>query len=197
MGTIESFDMEYSDQKHNPNATTVQLKKMRLLCLHGWRTSGSILMMQCAGLKYHTQFEMVTINAPWLADGLPDPMIGQIYNNLPYYQWYYRYDEGNTVRFEGVQESINLIVRHIEETGPYDGLLGFSQGAALATMVLTELLHKRRNSINYFPCNFFPRFAVLIGGIQPMEEYFPSVSINDNKSIGKYLLHFIGAVGYS
>jgi pimeloyl-ACP methyl ester carboxylesterase len=33
------------------------------------------------------------------------------------------------------EESIQTVMRHIKEHGPYDGLLGFSQGAALVTLL--------------------------------------------------------------
>lgn len=169
VNSIEKADGETVESSEEPKT-----RKMRLLCMHGWRTSGDILKMQCAALKYHTQFEMVTINAPWAADGPPDPMIGQIYSNVPYYQWYYRHDEGDSIRFEGVQESINFIIDHIERTGPYDGLLGFSQGAAITTMVLSQL--RTMSQFDAQKKTTLPRFAILIGGIQPMEQYFPKVS---------------------
>lgn len=169
--TIESTDIGLNQPDHC-FVNSRREKKMRLLCMHGWRTSGNILMMQCAALRYHSQFEMAVVNAPFLADGPPDPMIGQIYSNVPYYQWYYRYDEADSVRFEGIEESINYVINQIEETGPYDGILGFSQGAAITTMVIAVILKRQQNDASNI---ISPKFAVLIGGIQPMEQFFPKV----------------------
>jgi hypothetical protein len=109
------------------------------------------------------------VSAPWKADGPPDPIIGQIYNNQEYYQWYYRHDHPDgTVDFEGLEESIQFLVNCIKLQGPFDGILGFSQGAAMATLLTDRLLQDSNQTKK-------PKFTVLIGGIQPMQIYAPQV----------------------
>ena len=138
-------------------------------------------MMQSAAFRYHTGMEMVAVNAPWPADGPPDPLIGQIYSNQAYFQWYYRYDDekGAPVRFEGVEQSIDALVGHFKEYGPFDGILGFSQGAAMTTLLTDKLLQDQSIANK-------PKFALLIGGIQPMEIFAPKVSFSPNTFIEQF-----------
>ena len=147
-------------------------RKIRVLCLHGWRTSGKILFMQTAAMRYHTEMEVNCVDAPWSADGPPDPMVAMVYKDTPYFQWYYRYDGEDgpqSVRLEGVEESLCFLVDIYNSTGPYDGIMGFSQGAAMTTILLQRLLNEHVNSP--------PKFAILIGGIPPISQYAPVVSL--------------------
>lgn len=44
-------------------------RKMRVLCLHGKRTSGNIMKMQTSAMRYHTPMDCDFIDAPFLAEG--------------------------------------------------------------------------------------------------------------------------------
>lgn len=62
-------------------------KKPRVLCLHGWRTSGNILKTQMGALRAHVDMEYTFIDAPFEATGPPDDGIATFYPNKPYYEW--------------------------------------------------------------------------------------------------------------
>jgi hypothetical protein len=66
----------------------VRKKRMRILCLHGYRTSGIILNRQMASLQCHVSADFVFINAPFPATGEPDEGIQTYYPNMSYYEWY-------------------------------------------------------------------------------------------------------------
>jgi hypothetical protein len=46
-----------------------------------------------------------------------------MFNGGPFYSWTYKDEKGNNI---GWFKSIEYLVNYMNETGPYDGLLGFS-----------------------------------------------------------------------
>ncbi|KAM7200795.1 Serine hydrolase (FSH1) domain containing protein [Rhypophila sp. PSN 637] len=104
---------------------------MRFLCLHPWGTSGLIFEKQLATLcsMLGPAHEYVYINGGIScgpARDLPDFVPG------PFYSWY------EALSSPQCQESHDAISETIEEEGPFDGVIGFSQGASLA---LSFILH--------------------------------------------------------
>ncbi|XP_047949975.1 family of serine hydrolases 2-like isoform X3 [Salvia hispanica] len=81
--------------------------KKKILCLHGFRTSGSFLKMQIS--KWDP-----SIFAPFVLD-----FTGQ--TNL--------------------EACIDYLCNYMETNGPFHGLLGFSQGAALSALLLAYQAH--------------------------------------------------------
>ncbi|CAB9524542.1 Esterase OVCA2 [Seminavis robusta] len=70
--------------------------------------------------------------------------------------WWYMNDQGHHV---GLEKSIQAVEDWIEETGPYDGVLGFAQGACMAA-VLAALQHGGRLRIQ----GGHLRFVICISG---------------------------------
>ncbi|KAI6692136.1 hypothetical protein NL676_019846 [Syzygium grande] len=104
-------------------------KKPRILCLHGFRMSAKILETQ-----FHQwpksileKLDLVFLDAPYPsrgksgAEGIFDP---------PYFEWF----QGNQdyTEYENFEECIAFIEDFMVKNGPFDGLLGFSQGAVLS-----------------------------------------------------------------
>lgn len=151
-------------------------KKLKILCLHGRRTSGSIFFMQTAALRYHTDIECMFIDAPYLSLEDPDPGIQMFYPNRSYYEWYLRNNETNL--HEGVEKSIESL-ESLLKTNSIDGILGFSQGTAMATILLQLQMKNKSTS--------FIKFAILIGGIDPpheLHECSPHITIPSLHIIG-------------
>ncbi|XVE83084.1 hypothetical protein DITRI_Ditri16bG0058700 [Diplodiscus trichospermus] len=104
-------------------------RKPRLLCLHGFRTSGEILKKMI--MKWpHTILEKLDLeflHAQFPAkgksgvEGLYDP---------PYYEWY-QFDE-KSLEYSNFENCLSYIENYMIKHGPFDGALGFSQGAMLA-----------------------------------------------------------------
>jgi predicted esterase len=163
----------------NSNRVVKQYKP-RILCLHGWRTNGEILSMQMAALQANTSMDCVFIDAPFPGRGEPDKGIALFYPDRPYYEWFYRSkkventsDLANTTnsdqpkasaKYENLGESIKFLTDHLDAHGPYDGILGFSQGASMVTRLvkLQEQLTSLPSSTN----RIF-KFVILIGGVPP------------------------------
>jgi len=128
------------------------IRQPRLLCLHGFRTSGEILGFQMGGLKYTAKLSCDFINAPFRATGSPSEDILQYFPGKDYYEWHPDMEAD-------IATSTDYVLKLWRE-GNYDGLLGFSQGAAMCTRVAKCIEEDPSLSI---------KAVVLFGGSNPFE----------------------------
>ncbi|KAM7259261.1 hypothetical protein ACFE04_015002 [Oxalis oulophora] len=108
----------------------IMKKAPRFLCLHGFRTSGEILKKQIT-TKWPSsvlqKLDLVFLDAPFPAlgksevEGIFDP---------PYYEWF-QFNKEFT-EYTNYGNCLEFIEDYIFKHGPFDGLLGFSQGAILS-----------------------------------------------------------------
>ncbi|XP_065870035.1 uncharacterized protein [Euphorbia lathyris] len=107
--------------------------KMKILCLHGFRTSGSFLQKQISkwDSSIFAPFHLDFPNGIFPAGGKSE--IEGIFPP-PYFEWF-QYNEEFT-EYTNLEECINYLCNYITKEGPFDGLLGFSQGATLAALLI-------------------------------------------------------------
>ncbi|GCB21209.1 UPF0483 protein C25G4.2 [Aspergillus awamori] len=104
---------------------------MRILCLHGYGTSADALQYQLSGLLHSAdpswEFHMLSgeIECP------PAPGIETNFTP-PYYCW------SRSFSAPSIENAHSLITEAIEDEGPFDGILGFSQGASIIASFLLE-----------------------------------------------------------
>lgn len=84
---------------------------------------------------------------------------------------------------EGWQESYNIIKSHIESNGPFDGILGFSQGACI-TAAICAIQELKLNDFNI-------KFAILASGFLPKSDEISNL-LNQAKMINLPSLHIFG-----
>ncbi|KAL0314097.1 UNVERIFIED_CONTAM: Rhodanese-like domain-containing protein 6 [Sesamum angustifolium] len=105
-------------------------RKLRLLCLHGFRTSADIIKKQLT-TKWHQsvlhRLDLVFVDAPFPCQGKSD--VEGIFDP-PYYEWF-QFNKEFT-EYQNFDECLDYIQDCMIKHGPFDGLLGFSQGAILA-----------------------------------------------------------------
>ncbi|VAH41967.1 unnamed protein product [Triticum turgidum subsp. durum] len=110
-----------------------QEKKLKVLCLHGFRTSGGFLKKQIS--KWHPsilqQFDTVFPDGQFPAGGKSD--IEGIFPP-PYFEWF-QFDKDFT-EYTNLEECIAYLCDYMVKNGPFDGLLGFSQGATLSALLI-------------------------------------------------------------
>lgn len=163
----------------------VNYYKPRILCLHGWRTNGEILSMQMAALQANTSMNCVFIDAPFPGRGDPDRGIALFYPDRPYYEWFYRSKKVVTAsedtetlnskypkasaKYENLDESIKFLINHLETHGPYDGILGFSQGASMVTRLAK--IQEEFSQLDLSAKRKF-EFVILVGGVPPQVYLF-------------------------
>jgi Serine hydrolase (FSH1) len=109
--------------------------------------------MQMAAFKYNVGLDTSFVTAPFPATGPPDPGIAMFYPNHDYFEWVVSKET-----MEGLHTSMELIADYISQNGPFDAILGFSQGAAMATRVVLKRL-----GLDNIKC------VLLVGGVPPAE----------------------------
>ena len=120
-------------------------KPLRVLCLHGYHGSSTILDGQLRPLRdgLSTPMDFVTVDAPSIAAG----DFGWWHGNIPGYR-----DE-----FLGWRRTRDWLSELFDRKGPFDGVLGFSQGAALAGLLPGLSAIEPRIRL---------RFAIMAGGFR-------------------------------
>ncbi|MCG8554328.1 MAG: serine hydrolase family protein [Proteobacteria bacterium] len=79
------------------------------------------------------------IDAPNPATGPPLGQVGRLWPREPYFEWWNALEQPDgSVSYRGVEATLVHMRRVLAEQGPFDVLVGYSQGAALAA-VLTAL----------------------------------------------------------
>ncbi|EOY15381.1 Uncharacterized protein TCM_034460 [Theobroma cacao] len=106
------------------------VRKPRFLCLHGFRTRGAILKKQIETNWPQSVLEKIDLvypDAPFPAQGKAD--VEGIFDP-PYYEWFQFNKEFTS--YTNFEECLAYIEDIMIKQGPFDGLLGFSQGAILS-----------------------------------------------------------------
>ncbi|XP_059624202.1 rhodanese-like domain-containing protein 6 isoform X2 [Cornus florida] len=103
--------------------------KPRILCLHGFRTSAAILKKQVGRWPETAlgKLDLVFVDGPYPARGRSD--VERFYDP-PYYEWY-QINQDFT-EYYNFEECLAYLENFMINHGPFDGLLGFSQGAFLS-----------------------------------------------------------------
>lgn len=144
--------------------------KWKILCIHGYRQNGDVFKQKTGALrkmlKKHAEFVFVT--APMRVPPLEpsEPQTADASSNLEQYGWWFS-DENNGFNSKkpsevciGFTKSLEVITNTFKESGPFDGLLGFSQGASFVSVLCG--MHER----GCLPFSF--KFAILIAGFRSL-----------------------------
>ncbi|KAF3531131.1 hypothetical protein DY000_02038177 [Brassica cretica] len=105
------------------------VRKPRFLCLHGFRTSGEIMKIQLHKWPQSVidRLDLVFLDAPFPCQGKSD--VEGIFDP-PYYEWFQFNKEFN--EYTNFEKCLEYLEDRQIELGPFDGLIGFSQGAILS-----------------------------------------------------------------
>ncbi|KAL5755321.1 hypothetical protein ACOSP7_023541 [Xanthoceras sorbifolium] len=114
------------------------MRKPKILCLHGFRTSGFIFKSMCRklGPTILEKLDLDFIDGPYPAEG--ESAAEGIYDP-PYYEWF-QLNDNNTV-YTHFNECVTFLEDYMAKHGPYDGLMGFSQGAVLSGGLIGMQIH--------------------------------------------------------
>lgn len=141
--------------------------RLRVLCLHSWRTSGSIFREQFERARLLPVLEavadLVFVDAPNPALGRAPRDVREAFPGREYREWFTT--EGAEeemaafrLTYHGLEVSEAFIERVFEEQGPFDGIVGFSQGALMAAAMAA--LQRRGTALRGAPPL---RFILLFG----------------------------------
>lgn len=155
-----------------PLPPTGTLTLPRILCLHGGGVTGDVFRAQARVLiKYLPNFRLVFADGPFFCD--PGPGIVPVYQDCgPFRRWLRWLPEHPAIDDDSATEEVMYAVesakREDEGTGPWVGLLGFSQGAKLSASLLYDqqirLEREGKADTDY-------KFAVMLAGRSPLVSF--------------------------
>ncbi|KAF9888379.1 hypothetical protein FE257_008657 [Aspergillus nanangensis] len=141
---------------------------LKLLMLHGYTQSGTLFHAKSRALIKHItkafpQHEVSAIYPtgplqlnPADIPGYEPPLQEGGQQSQPddepleAYAWYRRSNTADPPLYEGLEGGLAAIAKVLKDDGPFDGVIGFSQGAAMAAMVASLLDNGRKEAFARF-----------------------------------------------
>lgn len=114
---------EVSEVSASAKVATSEPAKFKVLCLHGNRSNADELRLQLRSLQER------------LPGGEFDFLEGDVRTPVTSGRAWYHSSDGDEVRYHGVETAMERIRQKMHADGPYEVVLGFSQGACLLTML--------------------------------------------------------------
>ncbi|KAI5082056.1 hypothetical protein GOP47_0001799 [Adiantum capillus-veneris] len=133
-----------------------EIKRLKVLCLHGFRTSGLILQRQFSklGPSVLELLDMIYLDGPRPCGG---PSMVEGYFPPPYYEWYL--PNRDYTELVGLDSCLDFLCKYIEEHGPFDGFMGFSQGACICAALVA--MQQKGLALT---CHPLIKFVVIVAG---------------------------------
>jgi acyl-CoA synthetase (AMP-forming)/AMP-acid ligase II len=166
-------------------------ERMRLLCLHGRKSNMDISKRQMVRLGLDEDFDSITyLQGPYV-----DTALSSDDDDAPlFYSWVESSSSSEkekatspAISSSVMQMQTNLdqhslltslykIIQHVRTNGPYDAVYGFSQGAALATVLSSRVLRLK-------VLDYFAKEQLADGGeVKLSKENIASLKLNGNSS---------------
>ncbi|KAL2365389.1 hypothetical protein RJZ56_001633 [Blastomyces dermatitidis] len=139
---------------------------LKVLMLHGYTQSGPLFRAKTRALEKHLKksfpLHAITLSYPTgplhlspsdIPDFQPSSTASTEANDADQpecYAWWRRSSTANPPEYVGLDEGFEAVARVLAEEGPFDGVFGFSQGAAFAAIVASLLEPERKASFKYF-----------------------------------------------
>ena len=146
------------------NTTTTTMapprQPLKILMLHGYTQSGTVFHAKSRALIKH-----ITKNFPLheVAAIYPTGPISLDPADIPGYEpsssdqketeaygWWRRSNTADPPLYIGIEDGLEAVSKVLRDEGPFDGVIGFSQGAALAAMVAALLEPRRKEAFAHF-----------------------------------------------
>ena len=145
----------------------------KILCLPGYLQSGKVFAEKSSGLR-----KLLTKKLNLQLDYVNPPFVIKNKEDLPFIlaeevedadqKWksiidqncnrcWWQHQDPNV--YEGFDESLKFLVEYIKTNGPYDGIIGFSQGAAMSAIVTNVISELLPNHKSFQIAVFFSGFA--------------------------------------
>lgn len=166
--------MDARNQEYHKNT----LHLPRILCLHGGGTNTRIFKTQCrvVSRKLEPYFRLAYAEAPF--DSGPGPDVVSVYADWgPFKRWFPEHGVEDRAAIEAIDNSIKTAMIEDERsgaTGPWVGLLGFSQGAKLAASLMFRQ-QVRAEKLGRAKAGSDWKLAVLMAGRAPIVSLNPQV----------------------
>ncbi|XP_071111444.1 esterase OVCA2-like [Haliotis cracherodii] len=151
---------------------------LRILCLHGYRQNGQTFRERTGAFRKITKkhAELVFITAPNIVPSGKGSEDEESSHSDERGWWFSHEDDSYSAQdvsecCKGCDESVEMVKRSILEQGPFDGILGFSQGACMLSLICCL----RERDPDLFKFNF----AIFIAGFKsrciPHESFYETL----------------------
>lgn len=155
--------------------------RKRVLALHGFAQTGAFFRQKTGSVrKGMKDVEFVYIDAPFSGT---HPTIGE---GKSWYEFHEKGEDGRNMEWGKFDETVKFLEGVFTQQGPFDGILGFSQGACVAGVLSAMLEHGR------LPSGISFSFAVLISGFEPRDERYRDICSPQHKITKVRSLHVVG-----
>ncbi|KAF2254442.1 dihydrofolate reductase [Trematosphaeria pertusa] len=140
-------------------------RPIKVLMLHGFTQSGPLFHAKTraleknlakafpAGISLHYPTAPIRL----LPADVPFPVSSSTLTNdggdaeeTDAWAWWRRKGEGEPYRYEGIEQGLAHLADVLQKEGPFDGVIGFSQGGACAAMLASLLEPDRRAAFEAF-----------------------------------------------
>lgn len=147
----------------NPTPPTTTRQPLKLLMLHGYTQSGPLFHAKSRALVKHIQkaFPLHDVSVSYPTGPLhlkpsdipghePSTSSPTAEEDIEAFGWWRRSNTADPPLYQGLEDGLDAVAKVLSSEGPFDGAIGFSQGAALAAMVAALLDPGRRESFARF-----------------------------------------------
>lgn len=172
------FMAKYGDslfmKSQQPKIATPDIKlpaarKLKMLCLHGWRQNGQIFKLRLKKMIRElgdvVDFHFVTSPVEYKPEGDALDATLSAYESIPDYNkqrvWWIS-SEGNQY-YQYSDVTLAALRVYWEKNGPFDGIMGFAQGATMAAIMASR--------------GFDAQFLVLISGYVPRADEYHDMNV--------------------
>lgn len=109
-------------------------RPLRILCLHGQNSNSDVTLLQLSNLGLGHRLWCDLLTGPWEADGVADVPSSDI-SDAELRSWWPWAKPGDEPERSHLARCVRYLLHYLDSARlPYDGLYGFSQGAAMATL---------------------------------------------------------------
>ncbi|ETI21936.1 hypothetical protein G647_06006 [Cladophialophora carrionii CBS 160.54] len=122
--------------------------EIKVLMLHGYTQNGTLFHAKTRAMEKHLQKALPGISFSYPTGPLQlkpsdvpgfDPTSSEDPDSIEAYGWWRRSDTSDPPEYVGLDRGLETVAKVLESEGPFHGVIGFSQGAALAAMVASLL----------------------------------------------------------
>ena len=151
--------------------STAAARKLRILCFHGYLQDSFVFKTRIAALKRKLKnvATLDFLDGPFEATPLERFQVDQN-EETPKGKGWWTFDGTKSI---GYEQAVEYVANYMKQNGPYDGLLGFSQGGTMACYL--ALLQQQQKFSEPF------HFVISVAGGFPtdesMKKEFESVKI--------------------
>ncbi|KAL1987711.1 hypothetical protein VTN96DRAFT_2551 [Rasamsonia emersonii] len=146
------------------SASNTSKQPLKILMLHGYTQSGSLFRAKSGALAKSLQksFPLHEVSFSYPTGPLrldPADIPGYTPANdgedskekeIEAYGWWRRSNTTDPPEYIGLEDGLNTVAKVLRDEGPFDGVVGFSQGASMAAMIASLLEPNRAAAFAHF-----------------------------------------------